>query len=174
VGEGENVAESVSSDVDDAEGVQESVDVPKQLSESYPLMYGWTMSFANVAGESITTRASESTPSGHFRTSLPCLEEYATPVIPMYTGPGYENGLFRMFDATTVEAFCGGWKAMRRGVDALAQSEARAGLGLSRLKSHQSIHFFRTGVLPLWEDKSCKEVNAQRPVHPWVTQQLTL
>jgi hypothetical protein len=79
-----------------------------------------------------------------------------------------------MFDATTVEAFCGGWKAMRRGVDALAQSEARAGLWLSRLRSHQSIHFFRTGVLPLWEDKRCKQVNAQWPEHSRVTQQLTL
>ncbi len=127
---------------DEAQQTQDVKMVKNAKEDEFPLSHPWTMLFAN--------------------TSRTCTPRPSTP-LALYTGPGYENGLFEIFSAQTVESFVTGWVTYRSGIDRLVSSGGGGagvgsviGLGIERLGAEQTVHCFRNGVLPLWEDEMCK------------------
>ncbi|KIR54222.1 hypothetical protein I315_03281 [Cryptococcus gattii Ru294] len=114
-----------------------------RLPQSFPLERSWTMYFSNT---------SEKGQHKH-RLHLQSAHEY-------------NSGLITVFNASDLEEFFGGWKALRR---AIAGTKGRdieprgmpmqggAGLGADLMNDDTNLHLFADGIKPMWEDKMCRK-----------------
>lgn len=113
------------------------------LPQSFPLERSWTMYFSDT---------SEKGQHKH-RLHLQSAHEY-------------NSGLVTVFNASDLEEFFGGWKALRR---AIAETKGRdieprgmsmqggAGLGADLMNDDTNLHLFADGIKPMWEDKMCRK-----------------
>ncbi|KGB79695.2 hypothetical protein CNBG_5533 [Cryptococcus deuterogattii R265] len=113
------------------------------LPQSFPLERSWTMYFSDT---------SERGQHKH-RLHLQSAHEY-------------NSGLVTFFNASDLEGFFGGWKALRR---AIAETKGRdieprgmsmqggAGLGADLMNDDTNLHLFADGIKPMWEDKMCRK-----------------
>lgn len=111
------------------------------LPQSFPLDRSWTMYYSDT---------SEKGQHKH-RLHLQSAHEY-------------NSGLVTVFNATDLEEFFGGWKALRR---AIAETKGReieprgmsmqggAGLGADLMNDDTNLHLFADDIKPMWEDKMC-------------------
>lgn len=114
-----------------------------RLPQSFPLERSWTMYFSDT---------SEKGQHKH-RLHLQSAHEY-------------NSGLVTVFNASDLEEFFGGWKALRR---AIAGTKGRdieprgmpmqggAGLGADLMNDDTNLHLFADGIKPMWEDKMCRK-----------------
>lgn len=113
------------------------------LPQSFPLERSWTMYFSDT---------SEKGQHKH-RLHLQSAHEY-------------NSGLVTVFNASNLEEFFGGWKALRR---VIAETKGRdieprgmsiqggAGLGADLMNDDTNLHLFADGIKPMWEDKMCRK-----------------
>ncbi|OWZ79922.1 hypothetical protein C365_01503 [Cryptococcus neoformans Bt85] len=111
------------------------------LPQSFPLDQSWTMYYSDT---------SEKGQHKH-RLHLQSAHEY-------------NSGLVTIFNASDLEEFFGGWKALRRAIAEIKGREIEpkgmsmqggAGLGADLMNDDTNLHLFADGIKPMWEDRMC-------------------